>query len=198
MSSSDHVKDQTLILASASPRRLELLKQVDLIPDHVIPAEIDETPLRGELPRALAIRLAKRKADEIAKNNPNSFILASDTVVACGRRILGKATDQSEARRFLNLLSGRRHSVYTGISLISPSGQSHKTVKTVVKFKRMSEHDIDHYLNHDEWVGKAGAYAIQGRAAQYISSINGSYSNVVGLPLMETVNMLKGCGFSLY
>lgn len=197
MSPIDHANDQTLILASASPRRLELLKQVGITPDHIIPAEIDETPHSNEAPRSLASRLAKLKAIEIAKDHPSSFVLASDTVVACGRRILGKAKDKEEAKRFLKLLSGRRHSVYTGISLICPAGENHRTVKTVVKFKQLDQDDIDQYLSHDEWTGKAGAYAIQGRAARYIASINGSYSNVVGLPLMETVNMLKGRGFSL-
>lgn len=197
MSSLDHVKDQTLILASASPRRLELLKQVGIIPDKIIPAEIDETPITSEKPRELAARLAKQKAEEIAKTHSGCFVLASDTVVACGRRILGKANNKEEAASFLKLLSGRRHSVYTGVSLICPAGNSHKTVKTVVKFKNLNMEEIDQYLCHDEWIGKAGAYAIQGVAAQYISTINGSYSNVVGLPLMETVNMLKGRGYPL-
>ncbi len=193
MSRSGHVKP--LILASASPRRLDLLGQVGIKPDEIIPADIDETPMVGESPRALAGRLAKGKAEEIAKDHPDSFVLASDTVVACGKRILGKANNKAEAEAFLKLLSGRRHSVYTGVSVIGPDASSHRVVKTVVKFKNLSAAEIADYLNLDEWRGKAGAYAIQGYAAQYISSINGSYSSVVGLPLMETVNMLKGCGY---
>ncbi len=193
MPPSGHVKP--LILASASPRRLDLLRQVGITPDEIIPADIDETPQKGESPRALAGRLAHLKAEAIAKDHPDSLVLASDTVVACGKRILGKASNKDEAQAFLNLLSGRRHSVYTGVSVIGPNGASHKVIKTVVKFKCLSAEDIADYLNHDEWEGKAGAYAIQGYAAQYISTINGSYSSVVGLPLMETVNMLKGCGY---
>ncbi len=189
---------QKLILASASPRRLDLLRQVGITPDDIIPAAIDETQIAGEKPRELATRLAKLKAGEIAKKNPDCFVLASDTVVACGRRILEKARDQNEARQFLSLLSGRRHNVYTAVSLIAPDGgNSHRTVKTTVTFKRLESAEIDFYIKSDEWRGKAGAYAIQGLAARFISSINGSYSNVVGLPLMETVNMLKGRGYPL-
>lgn len=198
MSARGTVNNQKLILASASPRRLDLLRQVGITPDEIIPAEIDETPTLGEKPRELATRLAKLKAREIAEKNPNCFVLASDTVVACGRRILEKARDHNEARRFLNLLSGRRHNVYTAVSLIAPDGgSSHRTVKTTVTFKRLESAEIDFYIKSDEWRGKAGAYAIQGLAARFIGSINGSYSNVVGLPLMETVNMLKGRGYPL-
>lgn len=195
MSSHEHVKNPSLILASASPRRLDLLRQIGIVPDQVRPADIDETPLKNELPRALAGRLAQLKAEHIANENANAFVLASDTVVACGRRILGKAADKQEAKKFLSLLSGRSHNVYTGVSLIAPNGESHRTIKTSVKFKSLSAEDIDQYLSHDEWEGKAGAYAIQGIAAQYIKSINGSYSNVVGLPLFEVANMLKGMGY---
>lgn len=189
---------QKLILASASPRRLELLAQVGIIPDQIIPAEIDESPLKAEKPRVLAARLAHAKAIEVAKNNKDSFILASDTIVACGSRILGKAEDKSQAETFLKMLSGRRHNVFTAVTLIGPDGRaSHKTVSTVVKFKNLEQADIDFYLCHDEWQGKAGAYAIQGLAARFIKGINGSYSNVVGLPLYEVVNMLKGRGYAL-
>lgn len=197
MSNDAHVIKQNLILASASPRRLDLLNQIGVSPDEIVPADIDETPLRDEKPRPLAARLAQQKAAFIAKNNKDAYILASDTVVACGRRILGKAADKNEAYNFLKLLSGRRHDVFTGVSLISPNGVSDRTVKTVVRFKNLSEQDIQEYLNHDEWKGKAGAYAIQGIAAKFIISINGSYSNVVGLPLFEVANMLKGRGFPL-
>ncbi|MCC3861162.1 Maf family protein [Pseudemcibacter aquimaris] len=194
MSSNEHVKNPTLILASASPRRLDLLGQIGITPDQVMPADIDETPLKGELPRALAGRLAQSKAEHIAADHSDRFVLASDTVVACGRRILGKAADKEQAKQFLSILSGRSHTVYTGVSLITPNGSSHKTIKTSVKFKNLSPDEIDAYLDHDEWVGKAGAYAIQGIAAQFVKSINGSYSNVVGLPLFEVANMLKGKG----
>ena len=195
MSDQDHVNTQKLILASASPRRLDLLKQVGVTPDFVRPADVDETPIKNESPRMLAERLALLKAEAVAKSEQDAIIIASDTVVAAGRRILGKASDRKEARKFLELLSGRRHSVYTGICLTSPKGTSVKSVKTIVKFKRLSQSEIDFYLSHDEWEGKAGAYAIQGIAARFITSINGSYSNVVGLPLAETVNLLNGHGF---
>ncbi|MDG1995969.1 MAG: Maf family protein [Emcibacteraceae bacterium] len=197
MSSDAHVNKPSLILASASPRRLDLLAQVLVTPDQIIPADIDETPHKDEKPRELAGRLALGKARFVAQNHPTSFVLASDTVVACGNRILGKAEDVAEARAFLQLLSGRRHDVYTGVTLITPNGINEKTVKTVVKFKNLDTSDIEFYLNHDEWKGKAGAYAIQGIAAQFIRGINGSYSNVVGLPLFEVVNMLKGRGYPL-
>ncbi|MEZ5758658.1 MAG: nucleoside triphosphate pyrophosphatase [Emcibacteraceae bacterium] len=191
-------KDNHLILASASPRRLELLKQVGLTPDQIIPADIDETSFKTEKPASLVKRLCRLKAVKISESHKDCFILASDTVVACGNRLLEKAADKEQAENFLNLLSGRRHSVYTGICLISPDGKiSTKTVKTVVKFKRLSREEINFYLSHDEWQGKAGGYAIQGLAAQFIVSINGSYSNVVGLPLFETVNLLKGHGYRL-
>ncbi len=197
MSKNDHVQTQKLILASASPRRLELLEQVGITPDLVMPADIDETPLKNETPRALAGRLASFKAIKVSPAEQGTFTLASDTVVAAGRRILGKATDIDEARAFLELLSGRRHNVYTGVCVASYTGTITKTVKTVVKFKRLNKSEIDFYLSHDEWEGKAGSYAIQGIAARFITSINGSYSNVVGLPLAETVNMLNGNGYSV-
>lgn len=199
MSNNEHVsrKKAKLILASASPRRLELLKQISVTPDEVIAADIDESPLKNEKPADLAKRLSQMKAEKIADNH-DAFILASDTVVACGRRILGKAFDIDEARNFLKLLSGRRHNVYTAICLITPSGeQSTKVVQTQVKFKCLNQDEIEFYLSHDEWKDKAGGYAIQGLAARFIRGINGSYSNVVGLPLFETVNLLKGRGFPL-
>ncbi|MBT5187911.1 MAG: septum formation protein Maf [Kordiimonadaceae bacterium] len=198
MSKIEHVIKHNLILASASPRRLELLKQIGITPDQIMPADVDETPLANEKPNVLASRLACLKANKIALNHPQNFILASDTVVACGNRILGKAKDVEEARKFLTLLSGRRHHVYTGVCLITPDNKiSIKTVNTVVKFKNLDQSELDFYLNQDEWMGKAGAYAIQGIAARYIRAINGSYSNVVGLPLCEVTNMLKGRGYPL-
>lgn len=197
MSNDAHVIKPKLILASASPRRLELLKQIGITPDEISPADIDETPLKQEKPRELAGRLAREKAAHIAKNHGDAFILASDTVVACGRRLLGKALDEKEATKFLKLLSGRRHDVFTGVSIITPNGTSNRVIKTVVRFKNLSDEEVNEYLSHEEWKGKAGAYAIQGIAAKFIISINGSYSNVVGLPLFEVSNMLKGRGFPL-
>jgi septum formation protein len=194
----DHETNQKLILASASPRRLDLLKQVGITPEDIIPAEVDETPTLGEKPSVLVARLAKLKAANVADSHKDAFILAADTIVACGNRVLGKAEDEKAARTSLKMLSGRRHNVYTAVSLIAPDGgSSHRTVKTTVTFKRLESAEIDFYIKSDEWRGKAGAYAIQGLAARFIGSINGSYSNVVGLPLMETLNMLKGRGYPL-
>jgi len=173
-----------LILASASPRRLELLQQVGITPDEVIPADIDETPHKAELPKDYVARMARQKYEAVQR--ADAIILAADTVVACGRRILGKPEDEAQARAFLQLLSGRRHRVYTAICV---NGRS-KTVMTQVKFKRLTPADIEGYLNSEEWKGKAGGYAIQGRGAAFVPSINGSYSNVVGLPLTETLGLL--------
>ena len=182
-----------LILASTSPRRLDLLRQIDVEPDLVVPADLDESALKGELPRAHARRLAAAKAGLVAARHAGAFVLGADTVVACGRRMLGKAESRSQARRFLALLSGRRHRVYGGVCLIGPDGRSiERVVETTVTFKRLSDSEIDAYLHADEWHGKAGAYAIQGRAAAFVRRINGSYSNVVGLPLFETWAMLAG------
>ena len=184
-----------LILASASPRRLELLRQIGVEPDLVVPADFDETALKGELPRAHAGRLAAAKAASVAADHPAAHVLGADTVVACGRRILGKAESATEARRFLTLLSGRRHRVFGGVCLIAPDGRSiSRIIQTAVTFKRLSEKEINRYLAHGEWRGKAGAYAIQGRAAAFVRQLGGSYSNVVGLPLYETMSMLQGLG----
>ncbi len=186
-----------LILASASPRRTDLLKQVHIIPDKIIAAEIDETPLKGEAPRDLAMRLAAAKAEAVHKKNPVSFILAADTVVACGRRILPKAENEKEARECLQLLSGRRHHVLGGIALITPHGKLlQKLSDTVVQFKTLTREEIETYIISKEWQGKAGGYAIQGLAAAFIKSIRGSYSNVVGLSVYDTVKLLGGAGYS--
>ena len=186
-----------LVLASASPRRLELLAQVGLTPDAVDPAAIDETPLRHELPRSLARRLAAAKAAAVAVRHPQSYVLAADTVVACGRRILPKAETVDEARACLEILSGRRHRVWGGITVAAPGCRmSSDVVCTVVALKRLTSAETDGYLASEEWRGKAGGYAIQGRAAAFIRFIEGSYSNVVGLPLYETVMLLGGLGFS--
>jgi septum formation protein len=185
-----------LVLASASPRRLDLLRQIGIVPDVVDPAEIDETPLPRELPAALVMRLAQAKAATVNPRHPDAFVLAADTVVACGRRILGKPTDEAAARRFLTLLSGRRHRVYGGIALIGGDGRlSQRRVVSQVAFKRLTESEIAAYLATGEWQGKAGGYAIQGYAAAFVSWMAGSYSNVVGLPLYETAQLLTGRGY---
>lgn len=179
-----------LILASASPRRKELLAQIGIIPDHIIPADIDETPLPQELPRAYVTRLAKEKASLIASQRAEAIILAADTIVACGRRILGKPETIKEAEKMLRLLSGRRHRVYTSLCVMQGTKLRQRTVMTQVQFKRLSDVEIADYLRSGEWEGKAGGYAIQGRAAAFIPAIHGSYSNVVGLPLAETAALL--------
>jgi septum formation protein len=184
------------VLASASPRRLELLRQVGLIPDCIDPADIDEIPRRGELPPEHAMRLAAEKAQAVIPRHPGAYLLAADTVVACGRRILPKTEDEASARDCLELLSGRRHRVHGAIALVSPDGQlMTRRVESQVAFKRLSEVEIGAYLRTGEWQGKAGGYAIQGRAAALIRWVSGSYSNVVGLPLFETVQLLAGRGY---
>jgi nucleoside triphosphate pyrophosphatase len=186
-----------LVLASASPRRLDLLRQIGIEPAAIDPADIDETPRGRELPAAHARRLADAKAAAVSARHPGAFVLAADTVVACGRRILPKATDAKTARECLNLLSGRRHRVLGAVVLFGPDGRKAKRlVATAVTFKRLSADEIDGYLASGEWEGKAGGYAIQGRAAQFVPQIVGSYSNVVGLPLYETAALLRGLGFA--
>ena len=186
------------ILASASPRRVDLLRQIGIEPDQILPAEIDETSLKNEKPRALVARLASAKAAAIAKDHSGAFVLAADTVVACGRRIMPKAGTPEEARAFLKLLSGRRHRVIGGISIIAPDGSMrNRIVETSVTFKRLSKEELDFYLASEEWQDKAGAYAIQGLAARFVQALNGSYSNVVGLPLFETTQLLNGLGYNL-
>ena len=190
-----------LMLASGSPRRVELLAQIGIKPDYIKPVDLDETPLKTEIPRELAKRLARQKAercvtllhaDDAFKHDlPN--ILASDTVVGVGRRILGKPSDEAEARAHLALLSGRAHRVFTSVALIDAKDGStkQKTVETRVKFKRLSIEEINQYIATNEWQGKAGSYAIQGFASAFIIGIIGSYSNVVGLPLFETTSLLR-------
>ena len=185
-----------LILASTSPRRLALLGQVGVVPDRIEAPDIDESPLARELPRAHALRLAAAKADDVAGRTPPAYVLAADTVVACGRRILGKAEDVASAERYLRLLSGRRHRVYTGIAVTAPDGRrARRVVMTMVLFKRLDARDLEAYLASGEWRDKAGGYAIQGRAEAFIPAINGSYSNVVGLPLAATLDLLRGLGW---
>lgn len=186
---------QNLILASASPRRVQLLEQIGITPSQIIPADIDETPFKGELPRDLAQRLAIGKAEEIAKTNPESFILGADTVVGVGRRILPKTETEDEARACLDLISGRSHRVYGGIALVTPQGKVVKRcIETRVKFKPLSDEEKQTYLDSGQWSGVAGGYAIQGLASAYIVNMIGSYSNVVGLSLYDTMNMLRGAG----
>ncbi|MGB0683545.1 MAG: Maf family protein [Magnetovibrionaceae bacterium] len=185
-----------LILASASPRRLELLAQVGITPDQVVPADVDETVLAGELPRDHARRLAREKALKVRLALPDAYILAADTVVAVGRRILGKPEDSRQAKRYLRLLSGRRHRVIGGIALACADGRLlERQVVTAVTFKRFHEAEIDHYIASGDGDGKAGGYAIQGRAGAFVKSISGSYTNVVGLSLFETVRLLDGAGW---
>jgi septum formation protein len=185
-----------LILASASPRRRDLLAQIGIVPDAVEPADLDETPLPGELPGPHAARLAHDKAEAVAVRHPGAWVLGADTVVACGRRILPKPEEAAEARLCLLRLSGRGHRVYGGVCIVGPSGAvRRRLVQTVVRFKRLEETEIERYLASGEWRGKAGGYAIQGQAAAFVRSVNGSYSNVVGLPLFEVSQLLNGLGW---
>lgn len=184
------------MLASASPRRADLVRQIALTPDHTDAADIDETPHRHERPRAYALRMAQGKAEVVARRRPGCWVLAADTVVACGHRILPKAETVADARRCLALLSGRRHRVIGGLGLIAPDGEVRsRAVETKVAFKTLSEAETETYVASGEWHGKAGGYAIQGLAAAYVTFVNGSYSNVVGLPLAETYGLLSGLGF---
>jgi septum formation protein len=185
-----------LILASSSARRLELLKQIGIVPDQVVAPACDETPIKDELPATLAQRLAILKAETVAKKHTNSFVLAGDSVVACGRRILPKCADNEEVKRCLTLLSGRRHRVYGGICVISPkSEKTSRLVQSAVTFKRLTDEEIDAYVKTGEGVDKAGGYALQGRAASFIRFISGSSSNIIGLPLFEAAQMLHGLGY---
>lgn len=194
-----------LVLASGSPRRLALLNQVGIEPDTLVPVEVDETPSKGELPRALATRVARAKAEaafEVARRSEEfrgAFILCADTVVAAGRRILPKADMLDEAAQCLRLLSGRNHRVYTGVCLVTPKGTfRQRLVETRVRFKRLSPADLEAYLASGEWRGKAGGYAIQGLAGSFVVKLVGSYTNVVGLPLYETVALLTGEGYPVH
>lgn len=185
-----------IILASASPRRKALLEQLCVEINAVKAADIDETPIKKEKPHIYAKRIAEEKADKIFRNNSGYYVIAADTVVACGSRILGKAQTKDDVRSFLKLLSGRQHSVYSAICVISPDGKkSVKCVATKVTLKSLTQQEISDYVNSDEGVGKAGGYAIQGLAGGFVKHINGSYSSVVGLPLYEVQSMLKGLGY---
>ena len=194
-----------LVLASASPRRLALLQQVGIEPDALVPADLDETPHRNELPRTLAARLGREKAEAaaaLAAKNPDlagCFTLAADTVVSVGRRILPKCELTEEAGACLRLLSGRAHRVYTGVTLVTPKGAvRQKLVESRLRFKRLSSPEIEAYLASGEWRGKAGGYAIQGLAGSFVVKLIGSYPNVVGLPLYETMSLLAGEGYPVH
>lgn len=188
-------KDPRFILASASPRRLDLLGQIGVSPDAVVPADINEDPMDGELPRGHALRLAQEKAAVIAGRFPGDIVLAADTVVGVGRRILPKTETEREARKCLTLMSGRGHRVFTGVAMIDKAGDmKHRIVETRLRIKRLSITEIDAYIASGEWQGKAGGYGIQGYAGAFISNLVGSYTNVVGLPLFETRNLLISAG----
>ena len=187
-----------LILASASPRRLDLLARIGVTPDTIDPADIDESVPVGELPRVHALRLASEKAAAVALRHPDDLVLAADTVVAVGRRILPKVEDEATLRICMALLSGRRHRVVTGVALSIP-GQQQRTrlVETMIAIKRLSAEEVEHYAALGEWRGKAGGYALQGYGEVYVRHIAGSYSNVVGLPLAETRHLLKSAGYAI-
>jgi septum formation protein len=198
-------KRAKLILASASPRRLALLERVGLKPDLLNPADVDETPLRGETPRRLALRLAEAKAvkakqsPQVRELEPGTFVIGADTVVGIGRRILPKANTREEAEDCLTLLSGRSHWVYSAVALIGPDGRAiTRCNETKVRFKRMAREDVETYLDSGEWRGKAGGYAIQGRAEAFVRYLQGSHSAVIGLPLHETISLLQGAGYPVY
>jgi septum formation protein len=189
---------QRLVLASASPRRLDLLRQIGVQPDAVEAAEVDETPLKDETPRLLATRLAVAKARRVAASHGGSHVLGADTVVALGRRVLPKAETEAEVRECLELLSGRAHRVLTGICAIGPDGrESQRLVESRLHFKRLTRGDVEGYVACGEGLGKAGGYAIQGRAGAFVIALQGSYSGVVGLPLYESANLLTGLGYRL-
>ena len=186
----------SLVLASASPRRLDLLRQVGVTPAVVDPADIDETPLKDETPRLLVARLARAKAEAVAARHAGAYVLAADTIVAVGRRILNKPADEADARRMLALLSGRAHKVLTGVTVIAPGGRSgHRISETRLKFKRLTKADVDAFMASGEWLDAAGGYKIHQRAGAFCLSLSGSFTGVVGLPLYETLALLDGLGF---
>lgn len=202
MSMEAKIQQPPLVLASSSPRRLALLQQIGLEPTALIPADVDETPGRTELPRSLATRLASEKAQaawRVAQSREGvqgAYLIAADTVVSVGRRILPKCEIAEEAEDCLRLLSGRAHRVHTGVSIITPKGtERRRLVETRVRFKRLTKHEMAAYMSSGEWRGKAGGYAIQGFAGSFVVKLIGSYSNVVGLPIYETMNLLGGEGF---
>ena len=185
-----------LVLASASPRRLELLRQLGIEPDRVDPADIDETPHIDETPRLLVTRLARSKADAIAARHPDAYVLAADTIVAVGRRILNKPADEAEARKMLGLLSGRAHRVLTGVAVAAPGGRRGARIsESRLKFKRLTAKEIDGFITSGEWADAAGGYKIHQRAGAFCMALSGSFTGVVGLPLYETLALLEGLGW---
>ena len=185
-----------LVLASGSPRRVDLLARIGITPDRILPSEIDETPKRDELPRLLAARLSRAKAAAVAPLAPDCIVLAADTVVGVGRRILPKAETEAEARQCLGLLSGRRHRVHTGVALALPDGRVlTRLVESTVTFQRLTQQQVDAYVASGEWQGKAGGYALHQSAEAFVRFLSGSHSNVVGLPLYETAQLLRGIGW---
>lgn len=186
----------SLILASASPRRLQLLAQVGVVPDRVEPADIDETPGPDETPRRLALRLAEGKAGLVAARNPDAYVLGADTLVAVGRRILNKPEDEAQARRMLDLLSGRAHRVLTGVAVFGPAGRkASRVVETRLKFKRLTAGEVDAFIASEDWRDAAGGYKIHMRAGAFVTDLSGSFTGVVGLPLYETLGLLRGLGW---
>lgn len=186
-----------LILASASPRRVELLARLSIVADAVDPADVDESWLAGERPAPHAARLAALKAATVAARHPNAVVLAADTVVAVGRRVLPKAEDAAQARACLVLLSGRRHHVFTGVTVVAGGIARHRVSQSVVTFKRFEASEVDAYIASGEWSGSAGGYAIQGRAEAFVRAMSGSWSGIVGLPLFETRALLRSAGLSV-
>jgi septum formation protein len=192
----ENPKSSVLVLASASPRRLELLRQIGIEPDQVDPADIDETPGKDETPRRLALRLAIGKAAAVAPRHPGAYVLGSDTLVAVGRRILNKPEGEAEARRMLCLLSGRAHMVLTGVAVIAPDGRiASRVVETRVRFKRLSAQEMEGFIAAGDWRDAAGGYKIHQRAGGFVTDLSGSFSAVVGLPLYETRMLLEGLGW---
>ncbi|MBP7704578.1 MAG: septum formation protein Maf [Caulobacter sp.] len=185
-----------LVLASSSPRRLELLRQVGIEPDHVDPADIDETPGRDETPRRLVERLAIEKAQAVSVRHPQAYVLAADTIVAVGRRILGKPVDDAEARRMIRMLSGRAHKALTGVAVIAPNGKvASRLVEARISFKRITDQELDRFIAGGDWTDASGAYKIHKLAGAFVTNLQGSFTTVVGLPLYETVGLLEGLGW---
>jgi septum formation protein len=190
------LKSGALVLASASPRRLELLGQVGITPDLVDPADIDETPLRDETPRRLVERLGLEKARAVAARHPGAYVLAADTIVAVGRRILGKPEDEADARRMIGLLSGRAHRVLTGVAVVGPGDRvASRVVESRLTFKRITDAELDAFIAGGDWTDASGAYKIHKLAGAFVTDLRGSFTSVVGLPLYETLNLLKGLGW---
>ena len=184
------------ILASSSPRRQELLASIGMLPDQILSPDVDETPLKNEGIREYVKRIAILKARTVHGQVSEAYVLAADTSVECGRRILLKATDKEDARKMLKGYSGRRHKVYTGVCVLSPEGkEASRVLVTRISFKRLSDEEIEDYVTSGEWEGKAGGYSIQGKAAKFVKFMSGSYTSVMGLPLYETDCLLKGLGF---